>query len=110
MNPIFKNHRFIIFLFEALGTAILAYGISVSQYKHPIKREEPNPFMTFLVSCFLYLGIAIAAPFTGGHLNPSVTAGVTAAGLSEKKEILFYMVSQIFGALLGVLICKKLMI
>ena len=74
-----------IFFFEALGTIVLAYGISVSQYKHPIKRGIPNPYMTFLVSCFLYMGIAIAAPFTGGHLNPSVTIGLTVAGLSKAK-------------------------
>lgn len=62
--------------------------------------------MTFLVSCFLYLGIAVSAPFTGGHLNPSVTIGVTAAGLSPVKDMIIYIVSQVIGAIFGVFICK----
>lgn len=106
LPPLFKNQNIIIFCFEALGTLILAYGICVSQYKHPISRGEPNPYWTFLISCFLYLGISVAAPFTGGHINPSVTIGTTVAGISNKEKLLMYIVSQVFGALVGVFICK----
>ena len=84
MPQIFKNENFTIMFFEALGTLILAYGICVSQYSHPIDQHQPNPYWTFLISCFLYLGISAAAPFTGGHINPSVTIGTIVAGISRK--------------------------
>ena len=108
MPQILRNPNVIIFIFEGLGTLVLAYGIAVSQYLHPISRHEPNPYWTFLISCFLYLAISIAAPFTGGHINPSVTIGLMTAGLGNKSKIGWYILSQLCGALLGVFICNDI--
>ena len=108
MPPIFKNQNAVICLFECLGTFVLAYGICVSQYQHPIKNGEPNPYWTFLISCFLYFAISISAPFTGGHCNPSVTVGTTVAGICNRHKILLYIGSQLVGAFLGVFLCKNM--
>ena len=73
-------------------------------YTHPVKYHVHNPYATFIISSFLYFGLSIAGPFSGGHLNPSVTASLVACSLSAKSKIGLYMVSQVIGALLGGLI------
>ena len=106
INPIFKNPLTNIILFETLGSLILTYGICVTEYLHPISRRIPNPFWTFLISCFNFLAISIAAPFTGGQINPVATIGLCSAGLVEKKRLIPYIMSQLVGSILGTLICK----
>jgi glycerol uptake facilitator-like aquaporin len=69
----------IIFMFEGIGTFFLAYGVCYTQYL--VSSVVPNIYWTFFVSCYLFLGIAAAAPFTGGHVNPAVTVGLTLSGL-----------------------------
>jgi glycerol uptake facilitator-like aquaporin len=71
----------VIFIFEALGTFFLAYGVCSTQYLNPNSNKVPNIFWTFFVSCYLFLGISASAPFTGGHVNPAVTVGLTSCGL-----------------------------
>lgn len=66
----------------------------------------PNIFQTFIISSFLYFGLSIAGPFSGGHLNPSVTVSLVTAGIVNKNKIPIYFLSQTAGALLGGLICK----
>jgi len=52
-----------------------------------------------LVSCFFYFAVSAAAPFSGGHLNPSVTLAFNFLG--KKIDVKIYMLSQITGAFLG---------
>lgn len=66
----------------------------------------PNIFQTFIISSFLYFGLSIAGPFSGGHLNPSVTVSLVTAGIVNKNKIPIYFLSQTAGALVGGLICK----
>ena len=94
-----------IFLFEGLGTLVFLYGINASQYLTPTSSQVPNIYWTFFVSAFLFFGIAIAAPFTGGHINPAVTIGLAKSQLCESSKILTYIVSQLGGAFAGVFIC-----
>lgn len=88
----------------------LAYGVNATQYLNPTSKMVPNPYWTFFVSCFLYLGIAAAAPFTGGHVNPAVTIGVTSSGLCEGRKVLTYIFSQLCGAFIGVFVCTSLIV
>ncbi len=62
------------------------------------------------------LGIAIAfglsivamayaiGPISGCHINPAVTISVYVAGRIEKREAIFYVISQIIGAFIGTFI------
>jgi len=59
----------------------------------------------FLISCFYYFALSVAAPFSGGHLNPSVTIARAILRVNNKKK--YYIIAQIFGALLGSGIGKK---
>ena len=78
---------------------VLSYGICVGKYLHPIEDKIPNPTHSFLISCFFYFAVSAAAPFTGGHLNPSVT--VAFIKLKKGLNVKMYIISQIIGALIG---------
>ncbi len=93
-------------MFEAVGTFFLAYGVCATQYLVPTSTMVPNIYWTFFVSAFLFLGIAASGPFTGGHINPAVTVGLTLSGLCESRKVLTYIFSQLVGAFIGVFICK----
>lgn len=101
----FKTERVKIVFFEAISTFILAYGICICHFIHPIQFHIPNPFATFIVSCFLYFGLSIAGPFSGGHLNPAVTMSLYSAGEIPASKIPLYWCSQVVGATAGVLLC-----
>ena len=78
---------------------VLSYGICVGKYLHPIEEKHDNPTHGFLISCFFYFAVSAAAPFTGGHLNPSVT--VAFIKLRKGLDVKTYMISQIIGGLIG---------
>ena len=88
-----------IVFFEMFAVLVLSFGICVGKYQHPISDKHPNPTHSFLISCFFYFAVSAAAPFTGGHLNPSVTT----AFIKMKKDLKVktYMISQVIGALIG---------
>ena len=110
MPESFKSLNFSIGFFEFFATFILCFGICVSTYIHPQVFKIPNIYSTFIISSFLYFGLSIAGPFSGGHLNPSVTVSLATAGLVNKNKIPIYILSQTIGALLGGLICKYIII
>ncbi len=49
----------------------------------------------------VFVGVVIAAPFSGAHLNPAVTIGLAIAGKFSWTLVLSYIVAQIIGAMLG---------
>jgi glycerol uptake facilitator protein len=49
----------------------------------------------------VYVGVVVAAPYSGAHLNPAVTIGLAIAGKFAWNKVLFYVVAQLIGASLG---------
>jgi glycerol uptake facilitator protein len=49
----------------------------------------------------VFVGVVIAAPFSGAHLNPAVTIGLAIAGKFRWSLVLSYVIAQIIGAILG---------
>ena len=47
------------------------------------------------------LGVFIAGPYSGAHLNPAVTLGLAAAGTFSWALVLPYIVAQMLGGFLG---------
>ena len=66
-NPTARNHKFIVFLYEALGTAFLLYAINM---------QNGFGFGVFGIAFTIFACILIGGPITGGHYNPAVSLGV----------------------------------
>lgn len=49
----------------------------------------------------VFLGITVAGPISGAHLNPAVTIGLAIAGKFAWNLVLEYIVAQMLGAMLG---------
>ena len=55
----------------------------------------------------LALAMLVAAPISGGHINPAVSIAMTSAGKLPMNDLLPYCVSQILGALVTLEIFKR---
>lgn len=51
----------------------------------------------------VFIGVVVAAPYSGAHLNPAVTIGLAVAGKFPWMEVPLYILSQFIGAMLGAL-------
>lgn len=58
----------IILFFEMFGIALLTLGVNNSVYAH-----IPDIF----VGTSLFVAIIYSGPFSGGHVNPAVTMGIS---------------------------------
>jgi len=76
------------YLAEFLGTLFLMYVIAATG----------NPLAG---GAALALSMLMTANISGGHINPAVTIAMAAAGKTDVNEIIPYILSQIFGALVA---------
>jgi glycerol uptake facilitator protein len=49
----------------------------------------------------VYVGVLIATPFSGAHLNPAVTIAMATAGKLPWSSVLPYVIAQMLGAMTG---------
>ena len=49
----------------------------------------------------VYVGVVIATPFSGAHLNPAVTIAMATAGNLPWSSVLPFIVAQMLGAMIG---------
>jgi len=49
----------------------------------------------------VFVGVAVAGPVSGAHINPAVTLGLAAAGLFSWSYVLPFIIAQMLGAMLG---------
>ena len=49
----------------------------------------------------VFVGVIVAGPFSGAHLNPAVTIGLAVAGKFAWASVLTYIIAQMLGAMLG---------
>jgi len=49
----------------------------------------------------VFVGVVVAGPYSGAHLNPAVTIGLALAGKFAWASVLPYIIAQMLGAFLG---------
>jgi len=99
-------------LAEFLGTTVLLativgsgiMGVNLSQGNNAIALLA-NASATAAV---LYVLITTLGPVSGAHFNPVVTLVMRARGELSGKELLWYLLAQISGAILGVLLAHAM--
>ncbi|MCK4751743.1 MAG: aquaporin family protein [Bacteroidales bacterium] len=52
----------------------------------------------------VFVGVAVAGPVSGAHINPAVTLGLASAGLFSWAKVLPFILAQMFGAGAGAFI------
>lgn len=92
-------------LFEFIGTAILVLfgdGVVASTVLKKSKGENGGwVVITLAWGLAVMLGVFIAGPYSGAHLNPAVTLGLAAAGTFSWALVLSYIVAQMLGGFFG---------
>lgn len=92
-------------LFEFIGTAILVLfgdGVVASTVLKKSKGENGGwVVITLAWGLAVMLGVFIAGPYSGAHLNPAVTLGLAAAGTFSWAYVLPYIVAQMLGGFFG---------
>src|SRR5574340_356432 len=49
----------------------------------------------------VFIGVVVAGPYSGAHLNPAVTLALAIAGKFAWSKVGFYILSQMIGAAIG---------
>lgn len=49
----------------------------------------------------VYVGVLVAGPYSGAHLNPAVTVSLAITGLFDWNDVMPYVLAQFLGAMLG---------
>lgn len=93
------------FLAELIGTALLITmggGVVANVVLNGTKGHGSGWIViTTGWALGVYIGVVVAAPFSGAHLNPAVSIGLALAGKFDPFQIPVYVVAQMLGAGLG---------
>jgi glycerol uptake facilitator protein len=93
------------FLAELIGTMfliILGDGVVANVLLAKTKGNNSGLIViTFGWAVAVFVGVYIAAPVSGAHLNPAVTIALAALGKFSWADVPVYIVAQFAGAMLG---------
>ena len=97
-------------LAEFIGTLVLVFlGTSVVANvnlpgTHGQKQGSPYLLITTGWAWAVFCGVALAAPYSGAHLNPAVSLGLSVAGRFDAQLLPGYVAAQMGGAFVGALL------
>jgi MIP family channel proteins len=95
---------------EFLGTFMLVFfGAGAIMSKSFPKGDFGMLGIAFAHGLALAIGITATMAISGGHLNPAVTAGMTAIRRIDPKTALLYILAQLLGATIAALALKSLL-
>ncbi len=93
------------FVAELIGTALLLLlgnGVVANVVLEQTKGFNSGWIViTFAWGMAVFVGVFVAAPYSGAHLNPAVSIGLAAAGVFEWSLLPEYLAGQFAGAALG---------
>lgn len=95
------------FLMELIGTLVLVlFGDGVCACVTLNKSKGQNAgwiVITMAWGLAVCMGVIVAGPITGAHLNPAVSIGLAIAGLFPWASVPYYIAGQMIGGFLGAL-------
>lgn len=94
------------YLAEIIGTGLLLLlgsGV-VANMLLPKTKGNGGGIMEISTAWALavFVGVVVAGPYSGAHLNPAVTIGLAIVGKFEWAMVPGYIISEILGAMIGV--------
>ena len=93
------------FLAEVLGTgALILLGDGVVAGVLLAKSKAQNSGWIVITTAWafaVFVGVIIAGPISGAHLNPAVTIGLAINGATPWAEVPVYIIAQMLGAFIG---------
>ena len=93
------------FLMELIGTFVLVlFGDGVCACVTLNKSKGQNSgwiVITIGWGLAVCMGVLVAGPFTGAHLNPAVSVGLACAGMFPWGAVLPYIAGQMIGGVIG---------
>lgn len=93
------------FLAEFIGTSLLILlgnGVVANVVLNGTKGHGGGWIViTTAWALAVFVGVVVAGPYSGAHLNPAVSLGLAIAGKFAWKQVLPYAVAQLSGAMLG---------
>jgi len=93
------------FIAELIGTfllLLLGCGVVANVILKGTKGNDSGWIViTTAWALAVYVGVVVAAPYSGAHLNPAVSVGLAVAGKFAWAEVPMYILAQLLGAFLG---------
>lgn len=93
------------FIAEIIGTAlliILGNGVVANVVLNQTKGNNSGWIVITTAWAFaVFVGVTVAGPISGAHLNPAVTIGLATAGLFPWENVPTYLAGEMIGAMIG---------
>ncbi len=90
---------------EFIGTALLLlFGTGVvanASLSNSLGKGSGWVLITFGWGFGVFVGVVVAAPYSGAHINPAVTLGLAVVGKFAWSKVAGYMLAQLAGAAIG---------
>ena len=93
------------FIAELIGTMLLILlgdGVVANVLLNDTKGNNSGwMVITTAWGLAVFVGVIVAGPYSGAHLNPAVTIGLAVAGKFAWASVMSYIAAQMIGAMLG---------
>jgi glycerol uptake facilitator protein len=94
-----------VYIAEFIGTALLicfGSGVVANVVLNQTKGNNSGWMVITTAWAFgVFIGVVVAGPYSGAHLNPAVSVGLAAAGKFDWALVPGYSLAQVGGAMLG---------
>ncbi|MCM4166511.1 putative glycerol uptake facilitator protein [Arenibacter antarcticus] len=93
------------FIAEIIGTMLLILlgGGVVANVVLNLTKGQNSGWIVITTGWALavYVGVVVASPYSGAHLNPAVSISLAVAGIFPWQEVPSYILAQFIGAMIG---------